>query len=182
MNSFSPRPCLPIDENGDTVRVCHVMFVNTVNVSDRMINTVILKTNAGGTVEGEKRGGRSANQATRDTRIRNLVKNHINRFPRMESHYVRANSSCEYLSDELTVSKMFEMYTAEHTTDDKVNLSFYYKVFKSLNLKFTRPKKKICVVCVKRFIKHRKKKIRSLWLNLIVTQEKNRGSETLNMI
>ena len=42
---------------------------------------------------------------------------------------------------------MHKMYTDEHAADDNVAFSFYYRVFRSLNLKFTRPKKDLCGIC-----------------------------------
>ena len=86
-------------------------------------------------------------QKERDERVRRLVKAHIDRFPRTESHYCRADTRLEYLSSELTLSKMHKMYTDEHAADDNVAFSFYYRVFRSLNLKFTRPKKDLCGIC-----------------------------------
>ena len=138
---------LPSDVSGDVVRVCRVMFLNTVNVAERQVRTTLEKLTTTGNLQPENRGGRPQVQQQRDERVRRLVKSHIDRFPRTESHYCRADTTFEYLSSESTLTKMFKMYLDEHTPEDAISFSFYFRVFRKLNLKFTRPKKDLCGIC-----------------------------------
>lgn len=41
----------------------------------------------------------------------NLVKEHINSFPKVESHYCRRDSSKLYLSSDLNKAVMYRLYT-----------------------------------------------------------------------
>ena len=138
---------LPIDDNGDAVSVCRPMFLNTLRVTDRQVRVVLKKTDATGILQQEMRGGRPKKQAARDTNITKLVDAHIKRFPKVESHYCRAESSFQYLSADLTITKMHQMYNDEHENDECVTLSFYYKRMKKMKLKFHRPKKDLCGLC-----------------------------------
>ncbi|ESO93020.1 hypothetical protein LOTGIDRAFT_162044 [Lottia gigantea] len=45
---------LLLDDNGGTVRVCRFLFLNTINVTDRQVSTVLIKTSSTGAVEQEK--------------------------------------------------------------------------------------------------------------------------------
>ena len=136
---------LPSDVSGDVVRVCRVMFLNTVNVAERQVHTTLKEQTTTGNLQPDNRGGRPQVQQQRDERVRRLVKSHIDRFPRTVSHYCRSDTTFEYLSSGLTLTKMFKMYLDEHTPEGTISFSFFYfRVFRKLNLKFTRPKKDLC--------------------------------------
>ena len=64
----------------------------------------------------------------------------------MESHYCRQNTSQQYLSPDLTVTKMHEMFNTENP-NDKVSYEFYIKVCRGLKLKFHRPNNDVCALC-----------------------------------
>ena len=138
---------LPL-EDGTKMQVCKVMFLNTLGISDRQIRTTMSKIDAAGVLEKENPGGRHTIHKIRDNKVQVLVKAHINRFPKMESHYCRQKTQNQYLSPELTVTKMHELYSKEHTGDEKVSFSFYSKVFRGMGLKFHHPKKDQCGLCM----------------------------------
>ena len=48
-----------------------------------------------------------------DRSLREYVERHIDRFPRMESHYCRKKTSYQYLSPDLSLIKMYELYQQE---------------------------------------------------------------------
>lgn len=100
-------------------------------------------------MEPENRGGRQSQKVIdRDRELREAIESHINRLPRVESHYCRASSKRKYLHSELTVTKMYELFIAEQSNDgDKPCLDLYRKVFRGLNLSFHKPKKDQCSIC-----------------------------------
>ena len=77
------------------VRVCHVMFLNTVNVAERQVRTTLEKLTTTGNLQPENQGGRPQVQQQCDERVRRLVKSHIDRFQRTESHYCRSDTTFE---------------------------------------------------------------------------------------
>lgn len=132
-----------------------------------------------GVVEDEKRGGRPPSRVAKDKILRDSVESHINRFPKVESHYCRSSTSKEYLYPDLTLQKMYAMYIEENKENqDRASYSTYARVFKDLNLAFHRPKKDMCSLCEtyfkgdeetkltlkERFLKHEseKKSVRDL--------------------
>ena len=77
-----------------------------------------------------------------------LIKNHINRFQKVESHYCRKDTSREHLHSDLTVNKMYKMFTDElGPIANKPCLTTYRSVFNKINLSFLRPKKDMCGLC-----------------------------------
>ena len=138
-----------LTESGHQLRVFKVLFLNTLNISERQIRTVVLKITTTGAVESERRGGRQGSYIERDAEIHDRVRKHMDRYPRMESHYCRSTSNKEYLSHELTVTKMHAMYNEECASENqKVSFSYYAKVFNETNLSFHRPKKDQCGICL----------------------------------
>ncbi|CAG9827386.1 unnamed protein product [Diabrotica balteata] len=96
----------------------------------------------------DNRGGRCANVVLKDEAKRKLIENHINRFPRVESHYCRKDSTREYLHSDLTLKRMYAMFIYESGFDeDKSSFTTYRAVFKAKNLSFHRPKKDLCSLC-----------------------------------
>ena len=64
----------------------------------------------------------------------------------MESHYCRESTSYQYLSPELNIARMHQMYSQEYT-DYPGSVALYRSVFKSMKLKFHSPKKDLCGIC-----------------------------------
>ena len=66
--------------------------------------------------------------------LRELVERHIDRFPRVESHYCRANSSREYLHADLSLRKMYDMFLTTLANDAiKPCFATYRRVFRQKN-------------------------------------------------
>lgn len=85
-------------------------FLNTLGITQRTLRTAVQKVSQYGVIEKDKRGGRSAIRKENDVILRELVEKHIDRYPRVESHYCRANSTREYLNSDLTLQKMYAMF------------------------------------------------------------------------
>lgn len=100
--SESRRTCtvnyfLTID--GIRFTVCKKMFLNILGISERTARTALCKTSDLGILEKERRGGRQRSQKVleEEENIRIRVSEHIDRYPKMESHYCRVRSSRLYL-------------------------------------------------------------------------------------
>ena len=118
------------DQKNSVAQVCRIMFLNTLNIAERQIRTVIDKTTATGDLGKENRGGRPVIQKSRDANIKELVVEHINRFPRAESHYCRADTNLQYLSNELNLTIMHRMYQESHIQQNRVSFAYYLRCFK----------------------------------------------------
>lgn len=128
-----------------SVTVCRDMFVETLRVSTKRVNTALCKLRTPNNImdrRGKVQGGAN--------KINNVklqeIKTHINKLPRYKSHYRRAESDSEYLPPEMTLQKMYDLYTEE--TSEPVSFSTYRRIFlKHFNLKFKHLKKDTCNIC-----------------------------------
>lgn len=65
----------------------------------------------------------------------------------MESHYVRLDTSREYLHGDRNLSKIYRMFVAEHKGENMSSESNYRNVFRTMNLSIHRPKKDKSSLC-----------------------------------
>lgn len=137
---------LPLE--GSAVKVCRRLFINTLGISERTVRTVLAKCESTGVIKKDRRGGRCSADIVKDEANRKLIRDHINRFQRVESHYCRKDTTREYLHSDLTLRKMYTMFIEElGSNTDKPCFTSYRAVFKTMNLSFHRPKKDQCGLC-----------------------------------
>nr|CAD7429692.1 unnamed protein product [Timema monikensis] len=81
-----------------------------------------------------------------------LVEEHIRSFPSQESHYSRHSNKAKYLSPDLSISKMFNLFKSKYP-ESKVLLHTYRLIFREkFDLKFGLPRSDTCKTCDKYFI------------------------------
>lgn len=132
-----------------TFIVCKTMFLNTLGISEKTMRTALYKRTEEGTVELERRGGRYEKLKENDAKIRTSALEHIQKFPRMESHFCRPSTTREYLHPDLTVKKMYYLYQNDNNVKQpRCTYNTYRRVFKSLNLSFHHPKKDQYTLCL----------------------------------
>lgn len=136
----------------DKIPVCKTMFLNTLSVSGKIIQTAWEKYD-GSTIIEEDMRGRHANH--RHVILPDTIKSvcdHVRSFIPIESHYIRKSSTKLYLDGSLSVSKMFQLYNDwydESVYSSKALTVRHYRdiVNKNFNLGFFIPKKDQCDVC-----------------------------------
>lgn len=128
------------DGTGKNVQVCKKTFKEIFSISERKLIVLQTKKKSGCLVFEDKRGKTPASNAhkfkfTEDDR--NLVRYHINSFPKYESHYSRKKSSNEFLSPDLNKHRMYVAFKKQNPAS-AVTYSFYAEVLKQdfPNLKF----------------------------------------------
>ncbi|KAK3910886.1 Imidazolonepropionase [Frankliniella fusca] len=138
---------------GEEILVCKTMFLNTLGVADNWIETSLRKS-GGGTLSPDKRGRHRnrPNEASLETV--QSVRDHINLFPRIPSHYTRERSKREYLETEVnSIQRMYKLYlewAKENNITKPASASKYRKIFNTeFNLGFFLPKKDQCEMCNK---------------------------------
>ena len=121
--------------NGQKKEVCRIMFLNTLNIAERQVRTVINKVTIMGTLEPEKRGGRKQAQREKDERLRLAVEIHLfNLFESLE-HKCLSKQNC--LPSDWSMRKLYDNYKQSCSSETEVACySLYYRVFKNLNFKF----------------------------------------------
>ncbi|CAG9791657.1 unnamed protein product [Diatraea saccharalis] len=142
---------LPI--NNTKLQVCRLFFKNTLNVTHQTIYTALEKAQSADGFHDQR--GRHKNRPRRmTTYTEDSIKNHIELFPTIESHYVREKSQKLYLSTHLNISKMYRFYKdwfKNQNYDEDIEMGTlrqYQTVFNTqYNYSFFVPKKDLCGKC-----------------------------------
>ncbi|VEN35333.1 unnamed protein product [Callosobruchus maculatus] len=135
--------------NGEKVRVCKKFFMATLDIGDTMIRTTIAKRNSNLIVEMDHRG-RHRKQKVLDPALKDAVRSHINSIPRVESHYLRNQTSRDYFEGSLNISTLYRLYKEKCLENNSpyVKKSMYEHIFNTeFNIGFHKPKKDQCSTC-----------------------------------
>ena len=131
------------------VQVCRLFFLNTVSIKQDFIYETFNQQVQPGVIRPSK-SGKTNNKKLPDVVLQG-IRNHINSYPRMESHYCRALTKKEYLAPDLSISEMYTqylIYCKEHQIETAKEWA-YRNVFNyEFNLGFFRPKKDQCSICL----------------------------------
>nr|CAH7757935.1 unnamed protein product [Callosobruchus chinensis] len=95
--------------------------------------------------------GKHGRHAKVDEEIKNGIRQHIMKIPRIESHYCRKNTNREYIEGGKTIAELHRDYKKECTEENKPsgNCMMYCKIFnEEFNLSFFVPKKDQCELCI----------------------------------
>ena len=134
------------------IRVCLKFFLFVFQISHQYINDILKRRTPTGAIVNVQHGltGQKPANATPEPSLR-LVREHINSFPRIPSHYCRKDSRKLYLDPELNISILHRLYLSfcEERKETPVHFQIYSKVFHSYNppLCFFVPKKDACDFC-----------------------------------
>ncbi|CAH0399738.1 unnamed protein product [Chilo suppressalis] len=129
--------------DSETTRVCKRFFQATLDIGHSFITTIKKKSTSTGTVLEDMRGKCSKGNSLPDT-IKNGVREHINTYPRKESHYCRSSTRREYLDGDLNLSLMYRQYKEWCVANEKplAKKGTYEHIFiTEFNISFYRPKK-----------------------------------------
>ena len=143
-------------------------FCKTLDLKLRSVQKYF-EVNSGHLVIGsalDQRGKKKPANLTPEWKL-NLIKEHIESYPTMESHYCRATSNRKYLDAKLTLRKMYEQFCIFFASSHQSKLSppqknddtdscnrvpkenIYRKVFcNEYNLSFFVPRKDQCPICL----------------------------------
>ena len=138
--------------NDDNVKVCSKFYMDTLDITFSKTETALQKGRKyTSKLTGNDDRGKHTNRPNKVSESSiNIIKQHINSFPRIESHYCRKNSKKEYLSETLSISKMYNMYVKDcikngHCYEKE---GMYRKIFNThFNLSFHKPLKDMCDLC-----------------------------------
>lgn len=125
------------------------MFKATLDVTDRKLRTLANKLVLGsGIASDDMRKNNKSNRQV-DAEHANYIQKHIKSFPSEESHYSRKKSSCLYLSSDLDIRQMYQLYQNQCGLDNLIPVHYntYRLAFNSMNLKFRKPRIDTCNTC-----------------------------------
>lgn len=134
----------------EMLRVCQKTFLNTLSISDNLIRKAHEKIlNNDGVLNDDLRGGHVRVVTELKAEQRKLVHQHINSFPKVDSHYSRESCNKQFLNGELSISKMYSLYFQSVSDPTlKVTERVYRDIFNSdFDLSFHTLKKDACDKC-----------------------------------
>ncbi|XP_056647399.1 uncharacterized protein LOC130452104, partial [Diorhabda sublineata] len=137
------------DVHNVRTRVCKQFFMATLDINARTIQTAFSKKSSTGFV-AEDRRVKHNNHPTVDPEIKESVHQFINSIPRIESHYLRAQTSRELIEGGKSLADLFRDYKAgrEQKELPSANSIMFNRIFHSeFNISFFKPKKDQCDVC-----------------------------------
>lgn len=137
--------------SGIKTRVCKIFFKNTLAINNRPIETALKKKNKYCNITTMKDNrGQHANRYKVDENIKNSVKTFIEAIPKIESHYIRANSRRHYIDGSKAITDLHRDYVADCKSKNVpfANYFMFYRIFtQDYNISFFVPKKDLCDVC-----------------------------------
>ncbi|XP_015903193.1 uncharacterized protein [Parasteatoda tepidariorum] len=126
-------------------QVCKKYFLQTYLVSDGRLSRALRKEENEKEPGEDLRGKKPPANKTSEEQL-NRVRDHINKFPRYDSHYA-LNPKGKYLKSDLNVKKMYNMYVEQCTFNNTpyVKENIYRSVFKEeYSLTFLSPRRDPC--------------------------------------
>ncbi|CAG9769804.1 unnamed protein product [Ceutorhynchus assimilis] len=138
---------------GKKVQVCKKIFLNTHGISEQWVTTALSRIEETSMVKEDTRGKHENRPQKLNENLRDSVRDHVNMFPVVPSHYIRKNSNKMYLEDGLNICKMHRMYLTymqeEHSGQQVATMRQYREIFNTeFNIGFFKPKKDQCDRCV----------------------------------
>lgn len=140
--------------NNTEFQVCQTMFLQTLAISDKIITNVCSKLKESPTIPPDNRERHTNRPHAIKDDVKQYIKEHIESFPVVDSHYTREYSKRKFLEGELSISKMHRLYiewVQDKSVDSKiVNATFrqYSDIFNNeYNYAFFKPKKDMCDIC-----------------------------------
>lgn len=132
---------------GEDKTVCKTCFLNTLGESEKFITCSVLNklTSTSGVTHRDLRGRNPPPHKTPQSKIDEVI-SHLNSFPAHKSHYSRRHSDKKYLTSDLTISKMYQLYKEKYP-NNPVSITIYSREFNKLRLKFKKPKNDTCSKC-----------------------------------
>ncbi|CAG4919702.1 unnamed protein product [Colias eurytheme] len=137
--------------NGIEKRVCKKFLLNTLGIAERTLRTVIHAKNEDLGAAPQDKRGHHKNHSNLPEEVRQSIIDHIQSIPKIESHYLRANTSREYVDGGLSVSEMdrnYEVLRRENNLPTAPYAAYLYIFNTQFNIGFFIPKKDQCDVCV----------------------------------
>ncbi len=146
---FNVEYVLP-NSDGTFERVCKQFFLDTLCISSQMVKTVLSKRVS---IETNNLNvNKKCHSRKLPESLRIGVREHIKRFPTIESHYCRKDSNKLYLPQGLSLSQMYKLYQEDclQKQEPVAKQWLYNDIFNlEFNLGFFQPKKDQCDFCVK---------------------------------
>ena len=155
-DDFIPSLIMFACMDGAQVQICKKTFCNLHAVSKRRVENLAEKLVCGILVASDQWGKHSSRPHAISEQLKKQIRQHIESFPCRKSHYYQTdNRKRRYLSENLSISRMYLLYLEKHEpqvkdSGDKPQVKewLYRKIFnEEYNLSFGYPRSDTCETC-----------------------------------
>jgi len=134
----------------DRIRVCKQFYLSTLDISAKRIEYFYKRQERDDMNFVDRRGGHTKKRIPEIELKR--IRDHVNMFPRIPSHYCRASTTKEYLESNLTITKMYRMYVdmtlcSSEGVQPQNEWTYRKVIVQDFNIGFFKPKKDRCDTC-----------------------------------
>ena len=131
-------------------RVCQSCYLSTLNISSHRVFYFhkFNKSLTTGTPLQSKSGKHVKKRLPEESK--QVVRDHINLFPRIEAHYSRKKTHKEYMEGSLNIGRMYDLYKiyCDENVSPPAKEHMYRYIFNhEFNIEFQKPKKDLCDTC-----------------------------------
>lgn len=129
------------------VQVCKGAFMSILGIGKSRLQRLCKQNMHSCVSPREKRGG---DTKSKKYEIRKQsVMEFIRKLPSLESHYTRGKSTRQYLSSDLSITKLWKHYNEEAQDNLKVKYVYFRNIFNyNFNLSFKSPATDVCSTCI----------------------------------
>lgn len=138
-------------QDGKKIKVCKPFLMSTLGIKERTVRTVIKAKFSGIGATPEDKRGKHKHHSKLDAEVEESVRAHINSIPKVESHYLREQTTREFIDGGLTIAEMHRNYKNQRMLASKPSATYdaYFRIFNTqFNIGFHVPKKDQCDQCV----------------------------------
>lgn len=143
--------CYKVRQGQVSIRVCRKAFASLHGVSLKRVELIARQISQDKriTPRAERRGKHTSRPNKICEETRKKIYNHILSFPARTSHYSRKdNIDTKYLSPELNVKRMHQLFLQKFPECANVSFDFYFRYFKlHFNFRFGHPRSDTCQTC-----------------------------------
>lgn len=130
------------------VPVCVSAFTNILHISKFRLQRLAKQFHEDGYV-CERRGGRRSSVKIKYDEQKNDIKEFISKLEFKEAHYCRGKSMRKYLRSDLSIDKLFKMYSDWTELVVKPKNSYFRFIFSTaFNIGFGSPASDVCSTCL----------------------------------
>lgn len=123
----------------------------TFDVKDKKLRVLAKKQLEGLGISSDDMRAKNTSRIALSEEHKTYIIEHIKSFPAYTSHYCREKTSRMYLSSDLNVLKMYNLYKLKCINDElqPVHINTYRLLFRTMKLAFRKPKADTCCQCDK---------------------------------
>lgn len=144
LQSFDHEP--EDGDGGKGIRVCKQFFADTLCLSKTAVSDALSSVGPHGvSLAPDQRNLVPHTSMSPETKAK--IREHIQSFPTVMSHYCRSSTQRKYLSSDLSLSKMYRLFKEKHPEESVVQETYRQIFVGEFNLSFYKPKKDQCLTC-----------------------------------